>query len=121
MAFNGSAHVPRGEMVNILERHGLAFGADTNASTSWDETVYKLNLPKADEPSLDDSLMLLREDRGRTDAQPGRRSIRKKGVVLVGGTAAGQPLPYRSVKASLGFDLEGQLAAKRFSDRPDPR
>src|SRR5471030_3140978 len=38
MAFNGSTHVARGEMVNILERHGLAFGADTNASTSWDET-----------------------------------------------------------------------------------
>src|SRR5271167_3250425 len=38
MAFDGSTHVPNGEMVKILERHGLAFGADTNASTSWDET-----------------------------------------------------------------------------------
>ena len=31
MAFNGSTNVPEGEMVHLLERNGLAFGADTNA------------------------------------------------------------------------------------------
>ena len=46
MAFNGSKAVPEGEMVKILERHGLAFGADTNASTDFDETIYKLDLPQ---------------------------------------------------------------------------
>src|SRR5665213_3050045 len=61
MAFDGSTHVANGEMIKILERHGLAFGADTNASTSWEETVYKLDLPKADDDTLDASLMLLRE------------------------------------------------------------
>ena len=42
MAFNGSTHVPEGEMVKLLERKGLAFGADTtprpittSRSTSW--------------------------------------------------------------------------------------
>ena len=38
MAFNGSKAVPEGDMVKILERLGLAFGADTNASTGFDET-----------------------------------------------------------------------------------
>lgn len=33
MAFNGSRNVPEGEMIKLLEREGLAFGADTNAST----------------------------------------------------------------------------------------
>ena len=61
MAFDGSKHVPEGEMVKILQRHGLAFGADTNASTSWENTTFKLDLPKADDPTVDDSLMLLRE------------------------------------------------------------
>src|SRR3546814_11815977 len=46
MAFNGSTHVPEGEMVKLLERKGLAFGADTNASTGFDQTVYKLDLPQ---------------------------------------------------------------------------
>ena len=35
MAFNGSTNVPEGEMIKLLERHGLAFGADTNASTGY--------------------------------------------------------------------------------------
>src|SRR3546814_10655215 len=47
MAFNGSTHVPEGEMIKLLERKGLAFGADTNASTGFDETIYKLDFPNA--------------------------------------------------------------------------
>lgn len=61
MAFNGSERVPEGEMVRLLEREGLAFGADTNASTSFDVTIYRLDLPRADETLLDTSLMLMRE------------------------------------------------------------
>ena len=51
MAFNGSTHVPEGEMVKLLERDGLAFGADTNASTDYQHTTYKLDLPRTD-PAL---------------------------------------------------------------------
>ena len=43
MAFNGSTNVPEGEMIPLLERLGLAFGPDTNAYTSFDETVYMLD------------------------------------------------------------------------------
>ena len=112
MAFNGSTHVARGEMVNILERHGLAFGADTNASTSWDETVYKLDLPKADEDTVDTSLMLLREIAGElTLAQDALD--KEKGVVLSEERLRDTP-GYRVLKASVGFSLEGQLAADRF-------
>src|SRR3546814_16354253 len=61
MAFNGSTHVPEGEMVKLLERKGLAFGADTNASTGFDQTVYKLDLPNASDDLIDTGLMLMRE------------------------------------------------------------
>ena len=61
MAFNGSTHVPEGEMVKLLEREGLAFGADTNAATGFDSTVYKLDLPRNDPRLLDTALMLMRE------------------------------------------------------------
>jgi zinc protease len=61
MAFNGSSHVPEGEMVKLLERAGLAFGPDTNASTSFDRTVYSLDLPTNDPALLDTALMLMRE------------------------------------------------------------
>lgn len=61
MAFNGSSNVPEGEMIRLLERKGLAFGADTNASTGFDQTIYKLDLPRNDPALLDTALMLLRE------------------------------------------------------------
>ena len=61
MAFNGSTRVPEGEMVKLLEREGLAFGADTNASTDYQRTTYKLDLPRNDPALLDTALMLMRE------------------------------------------------------------
>ncbi|MFC3097405.1 M16 family metallopeptidase [Alteraurantiacibacter palmitatis] len=61
MAFNGSANVPEGEMIRLLEREGLAFGPDTNASTTFDRTIYQLNLPRNDAGLLDTALMLMRE------------------------------------------------------------
>ena len=61
MAFNGSRNVPEGEMIKLLEREGLAFGADTNASTDLEETIYKLDLPRNDPKLLDTALMLMRE------------------------------------------------------------
>ncbi|MCY9845745.1 insulinase family protein [Vibrio caribbeanicus] len=33
MAFNGSSHVEEGKMIPMLEKHGLSFGAHTNAFT----------------------------------------------------------------------------------------
>ena len=81
MAFNGSKNVPEGEMVKILQRHGLAFGADVNASTSYDQTIYKLGLPNVKPETLDASFMLMREVVGNVtfDADAIER---ERGVVL---------------------------------------
>src|SRR3546814_16694093 len=57
MAFNGSTHVPEGEMIKLLERKGLAFGADPNASTGLDATIHKLDLPTAPTHSRNTGLM----------------------------------------------------------------
>jgi len=61
MAFNGSENIPEGEMTKTLERYGLAFGADTNAYTSFDETVYQLDLPEVTEEMFDVTLKIMRE------------------------------------------------------------
>ena len=61
MAFNGTTNVKEGEMVKMLERLGLAFGADSNAVTGFDMTYYILELPVADEERIDTSMFLLRE------------------------------------------------------------
>ena len=45
MAFNGSKNFPKNDLVNYLESIGMRFGADLNAYTSFDETVYMLTVP----------------------------------------------------------------------------
>jgi zinc protease len=81
MAFNGSTNVPEGEMVRLLERNGLAFGADTNASTGFEHTTYKLDLPKSDPALLDVALMLMRETASELSFSP-EAVDRERGVVL---------------------------------------
>jgi zinc protease len=81
MAFNGSTHVPEGEMIRLLERNGLSFGADTNASTGFEQTLYKLDLPKNDPALLDTALMLLRETASELTIAPDAVA-RERGVVL---------------------------------------
>lgn len=61
MAFNGTTHFPAGEMVEYFQRLGMGFGSHTNAHTWWHETVYKLELPKAEPKMLDDGFKLLRD------------------------------------------------------------
>lgn len=112
MAFNGSTNIPEGELTRILERLGLAFGADTNASTGFDETVYKLDLPRTDDETVDTSLMILRDMLGNatlsTDAID-----RERGIVLSEErTRAGPGL--RSVIAQLDFLLKDQLIPDRL-------
>jgi zinc protease len=45
MNFNGTRDFPKNELVNFLQKSGMKFGADLNASTSWDETIYQLQVP----------------------------------------------------------------------------
>src|SRR5471030_2142775 len=51
MAFNGSAHFKPGELVSYFESAGARLGPHVNAYTSFDETVYMLDLP-SDKPEL---------------------------------------------------------------------
>lgn len=112
MAFNGSKNVPEGEMVKILERHGLAFGADTNASTSFDETTYQLDLPKSDDATVDTSLMLLREAAGELTIAPDAVD-RERGVVMSEQRTRDTP-GYRVAIGTLSAQMEGQLPPKRI-------
>jgi zinc protease len=51
MAFNGSAHFKPGELVSYFETVGARLGPHVNAYTSFDETVYMLDLP-TDKPEI---------------------------------------------------------------------
>lgn len=45
MAFNGTRDFPKNDLVDYLQKAGVKFGADLNAFTSFDETVYQLPVP----------------------------------------------------------------------------
>ena len=45
MAFNGTQHYPGDGVVTFLQSLGMRFGADVNAYTSFDETVFMLTVP----------------------------------------------------------------------------
>ena len=51
MAFNGTKSFPKQDIVNFLEKSGVRFGPDLNAYTSFDETVYMLQVP-TDSPNV---------------------------------------------------------------------
>jgi zinc protease len=81
MDFNGSAHFRPEELVAYLEAIGLRFGADANAYTSYDETVYMLEVPTDRDTLLDRGLLALSDFAG--GATLSDEEIRKeRGVVL---------------------------------------
>lgn len=61
MAFNGTERFPELDLVNFLEGLGMRFGPDLNAYTSFDETVYMLQVPTDSAGLLETGLEVLQE------------------------------------------------------------
>ena len=59
MAFNGTARFAKQEIIDYLESLGSGFGPDLNAYTSFDETVYQLEIPTADEQVIETAFEIL--------------------------------------------------------------
>jgi len=81
MAFNGTEHFAGNELVTYLESVGTRFGAHLNAHTSFEETVYKLQVPTDDADILDTGFTVLRDWAGgllNTDEE----IEKERGVVL---------------------------------------
>lgn len=60
MAFNGTRGHPAEDLVETLQRWGMRVGADVNARTGYEGTVYELDLPQGNEALLRDGLAVLR-------------------------------------------------------------
>lgn len=62
MAFNGTKNFPGKTMLNYLQSKGIRFGADINAYTSYDETVYNIdNVPSTDKALVDSVLLVIHD------------------------------------------------------------
>lgn len=112
MAFRGSTNVADGEVVKMLERQGLRFGPDTNAFTSFDQTVYMFDFPHADASALETGLTLFREIGGRLKLDPAAIDA-ERGVVLSEERLRDTP-GYRLALKTYQFGLAGQRVPTRF-------
>ncbi|MEO5772834.1 MAG: insulinase family protein [Sphingomicrobium sp.] len=112
MAFNGTTHVPEGDMIKILQRQGLAFGPDTNAVTGFDSTTYMLDVPKADTEHLDTAMFLLREVASEVKFDPAAVD-RERGVIL-GEKRARESFQLRQAVDVIGFQQPGTPYGKRL-------
>jgi len=81
MAFNGTLHFPRQDVGAFLQSLGMRFGAHVNANTSFDETIYILQIP-SNNPSIVDRSLLILEDFARNVTFDPVEIDKERGVIL---------------------------------------
>jgi zinc protease len=111
MAFKGSQNLPAGDLVHYLERLGMAFGADTNARTSYESTVFQLDLAANDPELVDKSLTVMRETADRLLILASELD-KERGVILSEKRLRDAP-DYRSFTENIEFLLPGTLVPER--------
>lgn len=81
MAFNGTTRFAKNDLVQYLESIGVRFGADLNASTSFDETVYILPVP-SDKPAIVERAFDILQDWATGVRFDSTEVVNERGVVL---------------------------------------
>jgi zinc protease len=81
MAFNGTKHFPKNDLVNFLESTGVKFGADLNAFTSYDKTIYMLQLPTDKQDLVLKGVEVIRDWAGNLLFDP-KEIEKERGVIL---------------------------------------
>ena len=81
MAFNGTENFKPGELVSFLESIGARFGPHVNASTSFDETIYMLEMPTDRAGYVDRGMLVLRDFAAGISLLPAEVE-KERGVVL---------------------------------------
>ena len=81
MAFNGTANFEKHELIEFMESIGMRLGPDINAYTSFDETVYMLQVPMDDPEYLSTAFQIM-EDWSRAITLDGAEIDAERGVVV---------------------------------------
>jgi len=139
MSFNATRRFPKRELIDFFEKSGIRFGADLNASTSFDETVYTLQVPTDRPELLDRAFQVLRDwadgvtfepadmerERGvlleewRLGRGAGMRLLDKQAPVLFAGSKYAERLPIGRPEIIKGASRETLVRYYRDWYRPD--
>jgi zinc protease len=113
MVFNGSEHFPEAStLIPKMQRLGIAFGAHANAYTSFDETVYMLDLPNLEADTLDLAFTVMRDfaDGALLSAD----EIDKERGVVLAEMKSRDSVQMRLMEQRLDFLMPDFLAAQRL-------
>lgn len=81
MNFNGTKHFPKNKLVDYLQKAGVSFGADLNAYTFFDETVYKLPIPSEDPAMVKSAVQIMRDWAQEATLDPAEIE-KERGIIL---------------------------------------
>lgn len=112
MVFNGSKHYTAAELIPRMQRLGIAFGAHVNAYTSFDETVYMLDLPDLSEDTMKLGFTIMRDFGDGALLQPAEID-NERGVILAEKISR-DSVDYRLMQQQFRTLLPGSLIADRF-------
>jgi zinc protease len=112
MAFNGTTHFAKNDLVKYLQSIGVRFGADLNAYTGFDETVYILPIP-TDTARIVDQAFTILEDWAHGATDDSAEVVNERGVVREE-WRLGKGASDRMLHQWLPIALKGSLYAERL-------
>ncbi|CAB5116995.1 hypothetical protein D3OALGB2SA_2733 [Olavius algarvensis associated proteobacterium Delta 3] len=112
MLFNGSTHFEPGELVKYFQSIGMRFGADANAHTGFDETVYDIRLPDGSRDSIEQGLLVM-GDYAEGALLLESEVERERGVILAEKQTR-DSASYRTFKKAMAFEFPDALVSKRL-------
>ena len=112
MAFNGTTNYKADEMKAYFQRLGMSFGGDTNAHTSFKETVYDAELPESTEAFIDESLKLLHDY--ASGMLLGAEEIEKERGVIMSEKQSRDSVSFRTMLEGFNFTLPDSLIPRRL-------
>ncbi len=112
MLFNGSTHFAPGELIDYFQSIGMSFGGDTNAHTSYDETVYDIILPDGSKNDIEKGLLVF-ADYARGALLLSEEIDRERGVILAEKRSR-DSAAYRAHIKELEFSMQGTRVPERL-------
>ncbi len=112
LMFNGSSHFPPGSLIDYFQESGMNFGSDTNAHTSYDETVYRIFLPNGS-PAQVDKMLLVMADYAGGALLLDSEIDRERGVIFAEKRSR-DSASYRAHLASSSYAFRGTMYPDRM-------
>jgi zinc protease len=113
MAFNGTKDFPKNEMINYLQKAGVRFGADLNAYTSFNQTVFQLPIPTDSIAVFKNGFKILANWAGKI-VMEGDEIDKERGVIVEEDRQRGKNAQERMSKQLLPLLLKGSRYANRL-------